>query len=198
MPQGPPHIMPVRERAPDPAVALRVAYRTIGAAEARGAGGRYLDAARTHYRAALGKLTASPLAAAHEARAAAALARAALDERPLPTPRDLPSPPPLTSPAPPMRGRFDPEALARSAALENTPEANDLAKAALEADVAGERAAFAGNREEGLRQRRLARDLAAAVHLLADADHPQPVPTQRRRPMMQSAELEEPSADRDT
>ena len=176
-------------QAPNAAAALHLAYRAIGAAEARGAGGRYLDAARTHYRAALGKATTSPISALHEAGAAAALARAALDGRPLPAPRDLPSPPPLPSPAPGGRfgqrfgPRFDPEALARDAALENTPEANDLAKAALDADIAGERAAFAGNRDEGIRQHRLARDLAVAVRALASADHPQPVPQRRRMPL---------------
>lgn len=187
---APPGIaLPVRE--PNPALVLRMAYRTIGAAEARGAGGRFLDAARTHYRAALGRAASSPPAAAHEAGAAAALARAALDERPLPVPRDLPPPPPLPAlPAgrpgpfgPHGPVRFDPEALARDAALENTPEATDVAKAALEAEVAGERAAFAGNHDEGMRQHRLARDLAAAVRELARADHPPAQPQRRRMPL---------------
>jgi len=196
----PPMRMPLAPNAP---LALRIAYRAIGAAEARGAGGRYLDAARSHYRAALGKASASPAAAAHEASAAAALARAALDERPLPAPRDLPTPPPMPSPLPGggmrgafpwpggfgERGRFDPAALARDASLEGTPEANDLAKAALDANIAGERAVFGGNRDEGMRQHRLAHDLASAVRELASADHPQTVPRRMRMPM--SAELEE-------
>lgn len=173
---------------PSAAFALRMAYRAIGAAEARGAGGRYLEAARAHYRSALGKATTAAVAAAHEAGAAAALARAALDERPSPAPRDLPSPPPLPSPAPgarfgDWRERFDPAALARDTALVNAPEANEFAKAAIEADIAGERALFAGNGEEGMRLRRLASDLAAAVRQLADAEHPPSFPRQRRMPM---------------
>jgi len=200
MPMRPPMGMPMRmPQAPNAPLALGIAYRAIGAAEARGAGGRYLDAARSHYRAALGKASASPAAAAHEASAAAALARAALDERPLPTPRDLPAPPPLASPPPGpgrggfgVRGRFDPAALARDAALEGTPEANDLAKAAVDADIAGERAVFGGNHDDGMRQHRLAHDLASAVRELASADHPQATPRRMRMPMMQqSAELEE-------
>lgn len=215
----------VRMRAPNPAFALRLAYRAIGAAEARGAGGRYLDAARTHYRNALGRAGSAAAAAAHEAGAAAALARAALDERPLPAPRDIPAPPPLPSPGPAMGprpgmtraappgpamgpgpgrnvtfmargggrgfgkhhfgGRFNPEALARDAKRAATPEASDLAKAAVDADIAGERAVFGGNREDGMRQHKLARDLASAVRQLADAEHPLPHPPQHgmRRPM---------------
>jgi hypothetical protein len=190
---------------PGAAIPLRLAYRAIGAAEVRGAGGRYLDAARTHYRSALARFGRSDSAgAAREAGAAAALARAAVDERPLPTPRDLPAPPPLPTtpnaapdgpraggPGGPgmrggfaMRGRFDPEALARYATLENTPEANEFAKNALEANLAHERALFAGNREEGLRLRRIAADLSLAVRMLASADHPEAFPRpQRRRPM---------------
>ncbi len=178
-------------RQPNAAFALRIAYRAIGMAEARGAGGKYLDAARAHYRSALGKATTAAAAASHEAGAAAALARAALDERPLPAPRDLPSPPALPSPGPVAGGfghrgsggRFDPERVARDAALENTPEASDLAKAAVDADIAGERAVFSGNRDDGMRAHRLASDLAAAVRQLASADHPQSFPAQRRRPM---------------
>lgn len=188
---------------------LHLAYRAIGAAEARGARGRYLDAARTHYRSALARFGRSDEAgAAREAGAAAALARAAIDERPVPVPRDLPTPPPLPAraagrpvtiggrpgPGGPMTGvrrfahraRFDPEALARDAARENTPEANDLAKNAVDADIARERAFFAGNREEGMRQGRLARELAAAVRLLAAADHPEAPPRVMRRPMSES------------
>jgi hypothetical protein len=82
-----------------------------------------------------------------------------------------------------MFGRFDPERLARDAALANTAEASDFAKNALEADVARERALFAGNREEGMRQRRLARDLSTAVRMLALADHPEAMPRPMRRPM---------------
>lgn len=227
---------------------LRMAYRTIGMAEARGAGGRYLDAARTHYRSALARFERSDQrAAASEAMAAGALARAAIDERPPVTPRDLPTPPPLPTPgagapgrrfimrapagapggasgpqiagaapipgrpgagpgpggrmhfAPRFRGRghgfgrgrrrghgrFDPAALARYAKLENTAEANDLARSALDADIARERALFAGNRDEATRQGRLARDLAAAVRALAMADHPPqfPRPRMMRRPL---------------
>jgi hypothetical protein len=164
-------------------------------AEARGASGRYLDAARTHYRAALGKVSSAPAAAVHEAMASASLARAAIDERPFPTPRDLPAPP-AASPGPnaggppgrgPGRGgRFDPATIARDAGIQNTAEAKQLAQAAVDANIAGDRAAFGGNREEGMRQYRMARDLAMAVRQLAQADHPDAFPTNntRRRPMM--------------
>ena len=188
-PAAPPAPRAIRAvRTPNAAFALQMAYRTIGMAEARGASGRYLDAARTHYRAALGKATTAAAASVHEAMAAASLARAALDERPIPTPRDLPAPPALPSPGPRPprgpRGRFNAEAVAHDAALESTPEANDLARAAVDADIAGERAVFGGDREEGMRQHRIAHDLAGAVRQLAQADHPQAFPTQMRRPMM--------------
>jgi len=59
------------------------------------------------------------------------------------------------------------ENLAKLAALANTDEAKRFANDALNANMASERAAFAGNREEAMRQRRLAGDLAGAVHALA-------------------------------
>lgn len=192
-------VRPVPPAAPA-AISLQLAYRAIGDAESRGAPGRYLDGARTHYRAALARFGRDDAqGAAGEAMAAAALARAAVNERPLPVPRDIPTPPPVTAaPARPpgfggpggprafggrSLGVFDPEALRRYAMLQNTPEANDLARNALEANIAHERALFAGNRDEGMRQRRLARDLAAAVRFLASADHPEAFPRPMRRPL---------------
>jgi hypothetical protein len=59
------------------------------------------------------------------------------------------------------------ENLAKLAALANTDEAKRFANDALSANMASERAAFAGNREEAMRQRRLAGALAQAVHALA-------------------------------
>jgi hypothetical protein len=57
--------------------------------------------------------------------------------------------------------------LAKLASLANTDEAKRFANDALNANMASERAAFAGNREEAMRQRRLAGDLAGAVRALA-------------------------------
>jgi len=76
--------------------ALRMAYHTIADAEARGASG-YLDAAKNHYRGAIARLQRHDAGAASEAMAAAALARAAVAEHPLPAPRDIPSPPALAA-----------------------------------------------------------------------------------------------------
>jgi hypothetical protein len=59
------------------------------------------------------------------------------------------------------------ENLAKLAALANTDEAKRFANDALNANLAAERAAFAGNREEAMRERRLAGDLAGAVRALA-------------------------------
>ena len=200
---------PTRPAGPSAALPLRLAYRAIGAAESRGAGGRYLDAARTHYRGALARLGRNDNAgAAREAGASAALARAAVDERPIPVPRDLPTPPAMPSALPRMemmgrmgpggpprpggpagpggffrRPRFDPESLARFATLENTSEATDLAKTAMDADAARSRALFAGNRDDAMRQGRLAMDLSLAVRMLASADHPEAFPRPMRRPM---------------
>jgi len=57
--------------------------------------------------------------------------------------------------------------LGKLAALANTDEAKRFANDALNANLASERAAFAGNHEEAMRQRRLAGDLAGAVRALA-------------------------------
>jgi hypothetical protein len=71
-----------------------MAYRTLGIAEAFGASGHYIDAARDHYRGALARLGHNDVAGAGaEARLAADLARVALADRPFPTPHDLPAPP---------------------------------------------------------------------------------------------------------
>jgi len=59
------------------------------------------------------------------------------------------------------------ENLAKLAALADTDEAKHLANDALSANMAAERAAFAGNREEAMRERRLSGDLAGAVRALA-------------------------------
>jgi len=59
------------------------------------------------------------------------------------------------------------ENLAKLAEIANTDEAKHLANDALSANMAAERAAFAGNREEAMRERRLAGDLAGAVRALA-------------------------------
>jgi len=71
-----------------------------------------------------------------------------------------------------MRGHRDGggegiENLAKLAALADTDEAKHLANDALSANMASERAAFAGNREEAMRERRLSGDLAGAVRALA-------------------------------
>jgi hypothetical protein len=88
-------------RAVNAALPLNAAYREIGRAEQAGATGRFLEAARTHYRGAMDRNGKNDAAgAAAEARLASDLARVALDERPAPlppTPRDLPPPPPLPS-----------------------------------------------------------------------------------------------------
>jgi hypothetical protein len=108
-PAGPPGAMngPGTMRAPfvlrsaNAALPLTMAYRAIGHAEQAGATGHLVEAARTHYRGAMaryGKNDATGAAA--EARLASDLARAALDERPIPpmpAPRDLPTPPALPS-----------------------------------------------------------------------------------------------------
>jgi hypothetical protein len=89
-------------RAPDAHLPLLMAYRTLGVAEAFGASGHYLDAARSHYRSALARLGNNDQAGAGaEARLAADLAHVALAERPAPTPHDLP-PPPAPAAHPPM------------------------------------------------------------------------------------------------
>ena len=114
-PAGPPGPMngPGTMRAPsmlrsaNAALPLNMAYREIGRAEQAGATGHLVEAARMHYRGAMtrfGKNDATGAAA--EARLASDLARAALDERPAPTPptpRDLPAPPALPS-MPGMQG----------------------------------------------------------------------------------------------
>jgi hypothetical protein len=77
--------------------ALNRAYRAIGQAEAQNATGRYLDAAKTHYRNALARFGHTDAAAGAEAMAAAALARAAIFDRPRSVPRDVPTPPALAA-----------------------------------------------------------------------------------------------------
>jgi hypothetical protein len=79
-----------------------------------------------------------------------------------------------------MSGRFDAARLATDVKLANTPETRDLAQKALDADVARTKAEFGGNRDEAMRQARLAGDLAMAVRSLALADHPR---TFMRRPV---------------
>jgi hypothetical protein len=175
--------------------ALRGAYRAIADAEARGAS-TYLDAAKTHYRDALARLGRHDAGAASEAMAAAALARAAVAEHPVPAPRDIPAPPALAAAGPQMRGpqmrghrgpfgmagRFDATRLAADAKLAGTAEARDLAQKAVDADVARTHADFSGNREEAMRQGRLASSLAMAVRSLALADHPRTFRAPRSRP----------------
>jgi hypothetical protein len=179
------------------AVALDMAYRAIGEAQVLGTSS-YLDAAKNHYRDAMARYARQDAGAAAEAMAAAALARAAAVEHPAPAPRDLPTPPAVAADPmpgmrpgemPPMRrgprGRFDPTRLAADAKLADTAEARDLAQKAVDADVARTRAAYAGNRDEAMRQGRLANDLAMAVRLLARADHPPAF--NRRRPTRPAA-----------
>ena len=89
-------------REPDAAFPLNFAYRLIGAAEQAGGTGRYLDAAKTHYRAAVDRYGRKDNAGASgEAHVAMDLARAALDSQAKPAeppaPKDIPAPP---SPAP--------------------------------------------------------------------------------------------------
>jgi hypothetical protein len=88
------------------AFALRGAYHAIADAEARGAS-QYLEAAKNHYRGALARLARHDAGAASEAMAAAALARAAVAEHPVPAPRDIPAPPPIAAggPSPMMMPR---------------------------------------------------------------------------------------------
>jgi hypothetical protein len=69
--------------------------------------------------------------------------------------------------------------LAKLASLANTDEAKRFANDALNANMASERAAFAGNREEAMRQRRLAGALAGAVRALASLNM---TPHQRPNP----------------
>jgi len=186
--------------------ALRGAYHTIADAEARGAS-TYLDAAKTHYRDAIARLGRHDAGAASEAMAAAALARAAIAEHPVPAPRDIPPPPELAAAAGPppmmqrppqmqgpqrgqrghrgprgMAGRFDATRLAADVKLAGTAEARDLAQKAVDADVARTHADFSGNREEAMRQGRIASSLAMAVRSLALADHPRTFSGPHRRP----------------
>ena len=94
-PPGAAQILP--RRVTDSAFALQGAYREIGRAENAGATGHYIDAARTHYRSAIGRHDRSDdTGAAAEARLASDLARVAIDERPpnAPSgPKDIPAPP---------------------------------------------------------------------------------------------------------
>jgi hypothetical protein len=81
-----------------------------------------------------------------------------------------------------MMGRFDATRLAADVKLANTAEARDLAQKALDADTARTHADFSGNREEAMRQGRIASSLAMAVRSLALADHPRTFSGPRRRP----------------
>lgn len=177
-------------RVPDAHLPLMMAYRTLGIAEAFGASGHYLDAAREHYRGALARLGRNDAAGAGaEARLAADLARVALADRPFPTPHDLPAPP---SPAPggphgaggsPGRGHRGGDrggmhgvSLAEVGQLlkvENTPEAHALADAAFAADQSAQKAEFDGDPRTAMRQHRVAAALGAAVRDLAMLDHPE-------------------------
>jgi hypothetical protein len=98
-PSAAPHGPRAMHRMPSARLPLMMAYRTLGIAEAFGASGHYLDAARDHYRSALARLGRNDEAGAGaEARLAADLARVALAEHPMPAPHDLPSPPPPATP----------------------------------------------------------------------------------------------------
>lgn len=91
---------------------LNMAYHEIGRAEQGGASGHFIDAARTHYRAAMDRYGRNDVAGAGaEARLASDLARAALDERPRPKPagpKDIPAPPTM---APRTTAMAGPEAM---------------------------------------------------------------------------------------
>jgi hypothetical protein len=94
------------EHGPNATVSLNMAYRAIGAAEAAGARGSYLDSAKAHYRSALARFGKGDTAgASSEARAASDLARASLAELPPATPKDLPTPPKITAAVAPAADR---------------------------------------------------------------------------------------------
>ncbi|MEA2665151.1 MAG: hypothetical protein QOI11_2095 [Candidatus Eremiobacteraeota bacterium] len=99
----------VRFASPDGgARALARAYRAIGEAEALNGRSPYVGQARTHYTSAYARYRRGDAAGtAAEATAAAALARAALDERPPYVPRGLEAPP---TPAPRARAAGSPPA----------------------------------------------------------------------------------------
>ena len=108
MPPANPQAMP--RRVVDSAYALGAAYRDIGRAENAGATGHYIDAARTHYRAAIDRRGRNDeTGASAEARLASDLARVAVDERPPNAqtgPKDVPAPPtPRPVPGQPADGR---------------------------------------------------------------------------------------------
>jgi hypothetical protein len=160
-----------------PVLFLNVAYHAIGRAEALGAQGRYLDAARRHYRAALDRFGRRDRAGAvAEAHVAWNLADAAIDEHPIPAPNDIPAPPALTM-ALGFQHRLpqslDTARLAMLLKIENTAEAHELANSALDANIASQRADLASNVQEAKRERMLGFHLAAAVRSLAYADHPE-------------------------
>jgi hypothetical protein len=94
-PPANPQAMP--RRVVDSAFALGAAYRDIGRAENAGATGHYIDASRTHYRAAIDRRGRNDeTGASAEARLASDLARVAIDERPANAPsgpKDVPAPP---------------------------------------------------------------------------------------------------------
>jgi len=216
---APPRAM--QRTAPDPAFALMMAYRAIGRAETAGASGRFVDAARSHYRAAIDRYGRNDATGAGaEARLASDLARAATDERPRTAPagpRDVPAPPsprpradvanaPMPGGAPdgmPMRGHmmpgmmrprgmmrggfgrheFSATHLAEALKIDNGAEARQLAQAAVDANVAAQRAALSGNVQDAGRASRVAGDLMAAVDDLVRLNHPATVPRVMRRPL---------------
>jgi hypothetical protein len=149
------------------AFALGGADRAIALAVERGAS-PYLDAARAHYRNALARYRRQDPGAAGEAMAALALARAAAADHPLAAPRDRP-------PAPAAGASdlgFDAQRLADDVKAAGTPEAADLGQKAVVAGGASARAAAHGDRNEAMRQSRLAISLAMAVRSLAFAADP--------------------------
>jgi len=68
---------------------------------------------------------------------------------------------------------FNATRLAALLKIENSPEARQLAQAAVDANEAGQRAALAGNVELASRQTRVSGDLQAAVRDLAIMNHPE-------------------------
>jgi hypothetical protein len=82
-----------------------------------------------------------------------------------------------------MRGHGEGiENLGKLASIANTDEAKRLANEALSANMASERAAFAGNHEDAMRQHRLAGDLAEAVRALASLNMTPPARPQGAAP----------------
>ncbi len=202
----------LRFAAPDGgARALARAYRAIGEAEALNGRSPYIAEARSHYTGAYARYRrGDAIGTTAEAMAAAALAQAALDDRPPYAPRGLEAPPTpaprarSARPAPgmpdlprlqeitrlrgmpgiAMMGRFDASSLQALVTLENTPEVRTLAERANAAAANAQRATASNDREGARRQERLAHDLAQAVRGITAADHPnQPPGRMPRRPL---------------